>query len=248
VAWARELSYHNFIRALAYWFQHADPDGVEKRAKADHDARRVHLSATFRGNWALDGFLDPLSGEIVHQALRRIADELFEADWAEARARVGDGVCTADLSRTPAQRRADALVEMARRAHAVAPGARLPEPLLTVLLGYETFSGRICELASGAVVTPDSVLRWLSEAWVERVVFDGPDRVVDVGVRRRLFTGATRRAVEVRDRECFHELCDVPAEGCEIDHVEPYGAGGLTVMRNGRAACRFHNNLRHRRT
>jgi hypothetical protein len=45
---------------------------------------------------------------------------------------------------------------------------------------------------------------------VERIVFDGPSRVTDVGVRRRLFEGATRRVIEVRDRECFHPLCDEP--------------------------------------
>ncbi|MGH9247583.1 MAG: hypothetical protein ACRD29_25395, partial [Acidimicrobiales bacterium] len=39
---------------------------------------------------------------------------------------------------------------------------------------------------------------------LERVVFDGPSRVIDVGPHRRLFDVATRRSVEVRDRECFH--------------------------------------------
>ncbi|TML91940.1 MAG: HNH endonuclease, partial [Actinobacteria bacterium] len=68
------------------------------------------------------------------------------------------------------------------------------------------------------------------------------------GVRRRLFTGATRRAVEVRDRECFHEFCERRADECEIDHVQPYSVGGLTVEDNGRLACGYHNRLRHRRS
>ena len=91
-----------------------------------------------------------------------------------------------------------------------------------MLVGYETFAGRMCELANGSVVTPGSLVPWLDEAWVERVVFDGPDRIKNVGVRRRIFTGATRRAVEVRDRECFHPLCDATVEDCEVDHVEPW--------------------------
>jgi hypothetical protein len=90
------------------------------------------------------------------------------------------------------------------------------------------------------------LLGWLDEAWVERVVFDGPGRIIDVGARRRLFTGATRRSVEVRDRECYHPYCTTPATECEIDHVEPYAAGGLTVTTNGRAACGFHNRRRAR--
>ena len=114
-----------------------------------------------------------------------------------------------------------------------------------MLVGYETLAGTICELANATMVTPGSLLPWLERAWVERVVFDSPSRVIDVGVHRRLFTGATRRAVEVRDRECFEPACDVPAEQCQIDHVRPYAEGGLTTQANGRPACALHN--RHRR-
>ena len=89
-------------------------------------------------------------------------------------------------------------------------------------------------------------MRWLNEAWVERVVFDGPDRIKNVGVRRRVFTGATRRAVQLRDGECFHPYCDQAAEECQIDHVKPWSQGGLTVEDNGRPACGFHNRERHR--
>ena len=99
---------------------------------------------------------------------------------------------------------------------------------------------------NGEVVTPGSLLRYLDAAWIERVVFGSPSRVIDMGVRRRLFTGATRRAVQVRDRECFHEFCELPADDCQIDHVQPYSAGGLTVEDNGRLACGYHNRLRHR--
>jgi hypothetical protein len=194
--------------------------------------------------WFLDGRLDPISGEIVAGALRRVEEELFRADWAEARERVGEGVTVADLRRTPAQRRADALVELARRAGAVPPGARLPEPLVTVLVGYETVAGRICELARGTVVTPGSLLPWLDAAWVERVVFAGPRRVIEVGARRRLFEGAARRAVEVRDRECFHPSCATPAPDCEVDHIQPWAEGGPTTPDNGRLACGYHNRLR----
>ena len=43
-----------------------------------------------------------------------------------------------------------------------------------------------------------------------------------MGVRRRFFRGALRRAIEVRDRRCTHPSgCDVPAERCDIDHIVP---------------------------
>jgi hypothetical protein len=243
---ARELPFRGFRRAVAYWRQGADPDGAEEDAAAQRAGRRLHLSQSFEGMWLADAVLDPIGGEIVSGALERIETELLAADWAAAKAEHGEAVCAADVARTPTQRRADALVEMARRAGAVPAGGRLPAPLVTVLVGYETFAGRMCELASGTVVTPGSVLPWLTEAHLERVVCDGPERVKNVGVRRRLYSGATRRAVEVRDRECFSEFCDVPAEDCDIDHVEAYRAGGLTTDDNGRPACAYHNRLRHK--
>ena len=153
-----------------------------------------------------------------------------------------------DLRRTPAQRRADALVELARRAEAAPPGARLPAPLFTVVVDYPTLVGRICELANGTPVTPGSLVPWLEEATVERIVFDTRSRVIDVSERRRLFEGALRRAIEVRDQTCFHPSCGAPAEDCQVDHIIPWSEGGPTTQDNGRLACGFHNRARHRRT
>jgi hypothetical protein len=92
VTQATELRFGQFVRALAYWEQLADPDGVEDRASAEHASRCVSLSQSFGGMWFVDGRLDAISGAIVSEALERIDRELFEADWAEARARVGGDV------------------------------------------------------------------------------------------------------------------------------------------------------------
>src|SRR5688500_8600679 len=105
----------------------------------------------------------------------------------------------------------------------------------------------ICELDNRMVVTPGALMDWLDDAWIERVGFDCLSRVIDVGVHRRLFPGASPRAVEVRDQECFHESCEEPAEDCQVDHIEPWSFGGLTAQDNGRAACPHHNRARHRR-
>lgn len=242
---AAEKSYASLRRRVAYWCYDVDADACERRAAPQREGRRLHLSQTFEGKWRLDADLDPVAGSIVAQELGRIEQQMWEADWAEARERIGPGVCGADLGRTAAQRRVDALVEMARRSAGMPEGSRLPAPLFSVFVGYETFAGRICELADGTVVTPGSLAPWLCGACVERVVFDTPSRVIDVGVRRRFFDGATRRAVECRDRQCFHEYCDLPAHRCQADHVVPYSEGGPTTVDNGRLACGFHNRGRH---
>jgi hypothetical protein len=60
--------------------------------------------------------------------------------------------------------------------------------------------------------------------------------------RRRSFTGALRRAVEVRDRRCRHDSgCDVPADQCDVDHIVPHAADGPTSQFNGKLECRPHN-------
>jgi hypothetical protein len=244
VRYARRLHPRAFARLVGHWRMAADPDGVEDEGEALHAARRVHLSASFAGTWFLDGVLDPVGGEVVATALARVGDELFRADWAAARAEHGDAATADRLGRTPAQRRADAFVELCRRSMSVPAGARAPRPLFTVVLDRPSL-GRVCELArSRTPVAPGALVPWLAEADLERVVFDGADRVLAVGAGRRFFTGADRRAVEVRDGECVHSCCDVPAEDCQVDHVVPFAEGGPTTADNGRLACGFHNRSR----
>jgi hypothetical protein len=242
---ASTLRFSQFARVLAHWEQLADPDGSEESAERQRDRRDVFLSPSFRGMWLGQMTLDPISGSIVSGELERIEQELFEADRAEATDRLGTEPRPIDLRRTPSQRRADALVEMATRSAACPGTARRPAPLFSVLVGYETLHGRICQLADGTVVSPGSLVRWLTAADVERAVF-GPDGRVEVGARSRFFTGATRRALELRDQRCAHPYCDVPADRCEADHVIEWAKGGLTVQENGRMLCSFHNRLRNR--
>jgi len=172
----------------------------------------------------------------------------FETDWAAARAEWGPDALPSQLPRTAGQRRADAQVQMARNSRACRQGQyRPPRPLLTVHVGLGTLT-RMCELADGTVVTPGQVFPLLTEADIERVVFDGPARVLEVGVRERFFTGALRRALEVRDRHCQDESgCDVVAENCQGDHKIPYAQGGLTTQDNGRMLCPQHNRQRQRK-
>ena len=139
------------------------------------------------------------------------------------------------------------MVEMAIRSSTAPADGQRPAPLFSVFVGWETFHGMLCRLQRGDAVEPGALVPWLDAAWVERVVFDGPSKVIDVGVQRRIFSGATRRAVELRDQECFHPLCDVPAANAQIDHIQPWSAGGLTVQDNGRVACGAHNRARNKR-
>jgi len=241
---AKELKFGPFSAVVAYWSQLADPDGAEESEMEKRARRDVFLSQSVGGMWLGQMTLDPVSGEIVSSELVRLESEMFEADWAEAKARLGREPRLHELSRTPAQRRADALVEMATRSKSTPADARRPEPLFSVLIDYPTLTGRVLELASGAIVSPGTVVPWLDQATFERIIF-GPGKRVECSVTARFFTGATRRAVELRDQVCRHEFCEVRAEHCEIDHVIPYAKGGPTDQGNAELMCGFHNRLRY---
>ena len=237
---AESLRWSSFDRIIRYWCMYSAPDDAERHAERRRSERRVHCSRSFEGMVVLDAVLDPVNGEIVARELERLERELFDADLEEARGRLGDGFTLDQLGRTAAQRRADAMALMAARSAAKPPGATEPRILLQALIGEDSMK-RMCELTSGHVVTPGELAPLLTWAELERIVFDSSGRVLDVGVRQRIFRGATKTAVLARHRECTHVTCDVPAERCEIDHVIPYAEGGLTVQDNGEPKCKFHH-------
>jgi len=248
---ATSLRFDEFLRVLRHWEYLADPDGTEEAAERRRCRRDVQLVQGFSGEWFGKIHLDPVTGAIVAEELARLEQSLFEADWREAEDRLAASgearePTVADLARTGAERRALALVEMAARSAACPDGARRPAPLFTVLVGYETLHGRMVELANGTVVTPGSLLPYLEGADIERAVFAGDGRV-EVGPTHRFFTGATRRALELRDRECAHRYCDERYERCQADHIREFAKGGPTVQENGRMLCPFHNRLRNQR-
>jgi len=244
VAQARALSFADFCRAMAYWVQLADPEGTEERDAEVRARRDVSLAQSVFGTWMGQMTLDPIAGTIVSSELTRLDQELFATDWEEARASLGRDPRPHELARSGPQRRADALVEMATRSKSMPKGALRPVPLFSVFVGYETLSGRILELANGTVVAPGSLLRHLDAAVIERAVFTPANRV-EVSVTARLFSGATRRAIELRDRRCVHPSCEVSLEYCQVDHIVPFSLGGATTQENGRLLCPAHNRMRN---
>ena len=200
-----------------------DPDGAEQGADDDRDAREVHLVAELRRHVVRQDHPRPdLRRDRRHHPAHASNGSCSRPTGPRPRTASAASRLILDLERTPAQRRADALVEMATRARTAPADGRRPAPLFTVVVGLETFVGPILELFNRTVLTPGTAARYLTEADVERIVFDGPSRVLDVGAQRRFFRGALRRAIEVRDRTCFHPSCDeVPA--ATRDHLRSLG-------------------------
>ena len=96
------------------------PDGphrpVDARADSkDQAARKLEFAQSIGGRWFSEGVFDSISGALLARELSRIELELFEADWRAATRRLHRKPTVDELGRTAAQRRADAVVEMALR-------------------------------------------------------------------------------------------------------------------------------------
>jgi Domain of unknown function (DUF222) len=228
VAECAKLRFGQAKRVVEYWCQRADAQAAETEARRQRDRAHLYASTTLDGEVVVNGVLDPVAGAIVTSELARLERQLYLTDQR-------DGVV-----RTISQRRAAALVEMATRSATAPANGKRPRPLLTVLLGDDRFTA-LCELANGQVITPGTLIPWLGTAELETILFDGPTTVISVSKKRR-FTGALRRAIQVRDRHCQHPSgCDEPVDRCDVDHTVPVADNGPTSQFAGRLQCWPHN-------
>jgi hypothetical protein len=217
------------VRLLDYWCQRADAE-IDNAPDPDPGSSRSEFfaSPSIDGRVEISGSLNPVHGEIVLNELDRLERQIYLADREHG------------IERTPAERRALALVEMARRSASTPADAQRPKALLTVHVGEGTLRD-LCELAGGTVIRPGQAADYLDDALIETILFSGPATVLSVSPQRS-FTGTLRRAIEARDRHCQHPSgCDVPARKCDIDHIIPWSEGGATSQFNGRLQCPTHN-------
>ena len=198
--------------------------------------RRLHASATFGGMVRLDGDLDPETGETLLTALGAVLD-------AESHSR------TEEDTRSPAQRRADALGEICRQwlDRGDRPQVGGERPHLTVTVGLEALMGGdgAAELDRAGVVSAQVAQRLACDASVQRVVLSGPSQPLDVGRRTPVVPPAMRRAVILRDRHCRFPGCDRPPAFCDVHHIVWWSKGGETSMANLSLLCRRHHRLVH---
>jgi hypothetical protein len=151
--------------------------------------------------------------------------------------------------RSPAQRRADALVEVCRLAlrtgELPASGGEPPQLAITVAYHPLTRSLGAGRLDSGDRVSPAVVRRLACDARLLPVVLGGAGQILDAGRTRRLATGPLRRALVVRDRGCAFPGCDRPPRWTDGHHITPWTAGGRTNLTNLTLLCRRHHRVIH---
>jgi hypothetical protein len=132
------------------------------------------------------------------------------------------------------------------------PFTGLPAGIERDLLGDlladpDGFASMRCETSKGTLLHPHDVLRAALAGHVRRVIVDARSVPIDLGRRRRLFTGPARDAAKLLVRRCDHAGCDLPEDVCEVDHVVEWADLGATDQDNAAVECGHHNRQKHLR-
>lgn len=107
---------------------------------------------------------------------------------------------------------------------------------------------RRCETTTGIPVHPALMLQAALTGQVRRVVLDSDGVVIDLGRKRRLFTGSARVAAKLLARRCSHPGCNVAATFSDVDHLDEWARDhGATDQRNADIQCGRHDRFKHRK-
>lgn len=224
--------------------QHLDPDLAQRDAAQRWADRSLTLAPMLDGAVSVHGQLDEDSAAVILSALSPMSTPRGPED-----------------TRTAAQRRADALVELVAKAvetgaAGAMTGTGLPPTLLVrvdlaTLAGLDSSAGSAprvlapAELDWGGPIMRNTLERIGCTAQIVRLVTDGPSRVLDLGRAKRLAAPAQQLALAARDRGCTFPGCDRPPGWTDVHHFERWTAGGQTDLADLGLFCRFHHRLLH---
>jgi hypothetical protein len=234
---------------------HLDPDGTlldERQAVA---RRELSFVPDLDGTVAIRGRLDAEAAATVQAALDPLAAPLPADEQG-----VKD-------PRTPARRRADALVQAARL---LLDAGALPtqggqRPHLTVTITLDDLRGNTdsgttdagttdpagtgtgtADLDTGAgTITAAAARRIACDAHTIPVVLGGRSEPLDVGRASYTVPQPMRRALIARDRGCTFPGCDRPPGWCDAHHIIHWADGGPTALTNLALLCDTHHRLIH---
>lgn len=233
-------------RAVALLRDVADPDGSDPTdGDGDGDGgdgrdlrRGAWLTPGIDGLWELQATLDTLAGEALAAAL----DALCRPDPAD----------TADR-RSPAQRRADAIGQLASdwldRGDAPTRHGAKPHVVATIDLGQWLDQDAQDEVRAGRLRftgdVPAEVIRRLVDAdpKLTAVLMLGPWRVVNVGRTMRSLPAWLRAILQTVHRTCRGPDCDRPAVWGQAHHLHGWADGGHTDVNATIPLCAAHHDL-----
>lgn len=216
------------------------PEQLAADERKAFERRELHASTSLEGVGYGSWTLDPVGHDRVVTALHAAATPMpAGADF-----------------RTPAQRRADALVSIAEffLKFAAVEGALASEhgaaPQLSVLVPLGALTGAPGAPAAvtglGTPISGRAARRLACDANITRIITGPRSEPIDVGRTRRSFTRAARLAIVARDRHCIWPGCTAPAAWCEAHHGVHWADGGPSDADNGFLVCgRHHDQIHH---
>jgi hypothetical protein len=223
------LDLRDTARAMARWAEMADAldDSPEPPARE----RSLRVSRILDGRVVFDGELDADSGEIVLAALRMA--ETPDVD---------------DESRTPAERRADALTDVCRffLDHQLSRAGGRHRPHVNVVVeADDLYRLRRARYLGGEPVSPSVAAAILCDSVMHRTVVDPAGAILDYGRATRTISAALWAALVVRDQGCRFPGCDREPRWCEAHHVVWFSEGGDTSIWNLVLLCSRHHHRLH---
>lgn len=213
-----------------------EADALARQEARDRERRELSWSADPWGGMWVSGHMDGEDAQIVRAAL----DPLCAPHPVDGQRD----------PRSPGRRRADALVEVCRRAlsRGDLPAAGGEPPQVVVHIPLRTLYDGLgpASYHDGTRISPGLARRWACDAKIIPTVLGSASAVLDLGRAARLFTGARRRAIVLRDHGCTFPGCDRPAAWCQVHHILGWWHGGRTDRTNGALACDVHHDVLHK--
>ncbi len=261
--WAEGLPFDDLAVVLRHWEELADVEGA--RSRHDRAARDRRAAVRFVSERVyLDAQGPAHDGVALEEVLQRFIDVEWQLEWDMLAAVHGDAMHAGLMERTPQQRGFDALQRIFSAA--AGSGQAGAAPTINIVIDQATFehelaamagdepsrldpnrhaAQRRCEDTAGRVLDPHAVTGMALVAHVRRIVVRSDGVVLDMGRRRRLFSGPAREAVLMMHRRCTRVGCNIPGSRCEADHLVPFGRHGPTDVENGGPGCDSHNRARN---
>ncbi len=227
-----------YARDTRDWIRrHQSEAEIEEVQRRRFCARRLSIWDNDDGMTVLHGEFDPVTGAELRNRIEAETNRLFHAD----------GGREADDSRTPQQRRADALCGLltgsSNGTGNAAVAVRHQIPVIAIINNNddgEIITGRLID---GTPVPQSTLERLGCGSDLFGMLFSGDGEPLWHGDRVRLATDAQWRALIGRDGGCA--ICNASPSRCEAHHIVPRQTGGGTDITNLVLLCRHHHHLVH---
>ncbi len=207
------------------------PDEQDNKRERNAGKARAHLSDTPDGG-RLDADLDHEGTAVLRAALDKYMPKPDPEQQLSA-----------------SQRRAQALVEMARQSldfDDTHPGsAHKPHLVLSLSADQLREQTGVAYTPGGGTVPMSTVRKLACDATVIPLVLDGAGLPLDIGRKSRVIPWWIRVALNERDKGCRAPGCDRPPAWADVHHCWHWADGGPTSLDNCCLLCRRHHTMVH---